>query len=423
MIQTNPNSVSPWRPLLPPEAAERALRVVEEIAAGLRSRSASSSRETGPSLAGGTAGLALFFSYLDQAWPGEGYDDLAMELLEQAVTATAEGPLPPSLYSGFSGVAWTMEHLRNRLYEDEDGEDAGEEVTKALVEHVGLTPWRGHYDLISGLVGFGVYALERLPRPGGEECLRRVVARLSETAVHGPQGITWLTGPELMPERDLELFPAGNYNLGVAHGMPGVIALLGLAQTAGVECRPLLDGAVAWLLAQKLPPGSGSVFSYSVGAGVEPKPTRVAWCYGDLGIAATLLVAGRAVGERDWEREAAAIARQVAERTLEDSGMQDGGICHGAAGIAHLFNRLHQATGDPALAAAARQWIDQTLALRQPGVGIGGFQMWVPNEERDLGWRDEAGLLTGSAGVGLALLAAATGVEPEWDRVLQISPV
>ena len=423
MIEPRPQSPSPWRPILPPESAGRALRVAEEIAADLRSRLAASSRDMSPSLAGGAAGLALFFSYLDPARPGEGYDDLAMELLEQAVTATAESPLPPGLYSGFSGVAWTMEHLRGRLYEDEDGEDAGEEVATALVEHVGLTPWRGHYDLISGLVGFGVYALERLPRPGGEECLRRVVARLSETAEHGPQGITWLTGPELMPERDLEMFPAGNYNLGVAHGVPGVIGLLGLAQTAGVECRSLLDGAVAWLLAQKLPPGSGSVFSYSIAAGVEAKPTRVAWCYGDLGVAATLLVAGRAVGERDWEREAVEIARLAAGRALEDSGMQDAGICHGAAGIAHLFNRLHQATGDPALAAAARRWIDQTLALRQPGVGIGGFQMWVPNEERALGWRDEAGFLTGSSGVGLALLAAATEVEPEWDRVLQISPL
>src|SRR5437763_7560647 len=165
MSEPRPNSVSLWRPILSPEAAERALRVVEEIASDLQSRLASSSLATGPSLAGGTAGLALFFSYLDQARPGEGYDDLGMELLEQAVTATAESPLPPSLYSGFSGVAWTMEHLGGRLYEDEDGEDAGEEVATALVEHVGLTPWRGHYDVISGPVGFGVYALERLPRP------------------------------------------------------------------------------------------------------------------------------------------------------------------------------------------------------------------------------------------------------------------
>jgi hypothetical protein len=36
----------------------------------------------------------------------------------------------------------------------------------------------------------------------------------------------------------------------------------------------------------------------------------------------------------------------------------------------------------------------------------------------DLEWRPESGFLTGSAGIGLALLAATTPVEPEWDRVL-----
>ncbi|MFY9822628.1 MAG: lanthionine synthetase C family protein [Thermoanaerobaculia bacterium] len=390
----------------------------------MKSRIAASSLGVSPSLAGGESGLALFFSYLDQARPGEGYDDLAMELLERSIQATAENPLMPSLYSGFSGVAWVLEHLAGRLYEEDDGsEDAGEEVTAAMVEHVGLTPWQGHYDLISGLVGFGVFALERLPRPGGEECLRRVVARLSELAERGPHGVTWLTGPELMPQEEGEKHPAWSYNLGVAHGVPGVISLLGLAQRAGIESRSLLDGAVEWLLAQRLPPGSGSVFGYSVAADAVPGPSRIAWCYGDLGISAALLVAARAVSEQDWEAKALELARQTAERSLKDSSVIDAGICHGAAGVAHLFNRLYQATDDPVLAEAARRWIDETLALRRLDEGIGGFRSWAPNEEKELGWRDEPGFLTGAAGVGLALLAAATAVEPEWDRVLQVSPV
>jgi len=74
------------------------------------------------------------------------------------------------------------------------------------------------------------------------------------------------------------------------------------------------------------------------------------------------------------------------------------------------------------LAQAARRWIDETLALRR-GEGIGGFLSWAPNEEKEIGWREEPGFLTGAAGIGLALLAAATAVEPEWDRVLQVSPV
>jgi lantibiotic modifying enzyme len=422
MTESRISAPPPWSPLLPPADAERAVKVAEEIAADVQSRLATASLEIGPGFPAGAAGLALFFSYLDKARPGKGYDDLAMELLEQGITEMADKSMSPTLYGGFSGVAWVVEHLRGRLFEDEDGEDAVEEVFKALVKLVGLTPWRAQYDLISGLVGYGVFALERLPRAGGEECLRRVVARLSELAEHGSQGTTWLTGPDLMRPEDIEMYPTGNYNLGVAHGVPGVIALLGLAQAAGVECRALLDGTVAWLLAQKLPPGSEAVYTYNVSPGITP-PARLAWCYGDLGIAASLLVAARAVGERSWEAEAVAIARRAAERTnMKEAGMVDAGICHGAAGVGHLFNRLHQATGDPVLGEAARHWIQQALALRRD-VGIGGYQMWVPNDEQELAWQDEPGFLTGATGVGLALLAAATAVEPDWDRVLQVSPV
>src|SRR4029077_2078430 len=304
-IQDTPSA---WSPILSPEAAESPLRVVDEIADDLRAAADQPLPQEqtwlrrGPSLAGGDAGLACFFTYLDAVRPGRGYDDLAMQLLERAIEGTGVMQAPPGLYSGFSGVAWTLEHLRGRLYEDDAEEDPGEEVASALVEHLGLTPWRGQYDLISGLVGFGVYALERLPRPGGRESLERTVARLGEIAERPAAGqVTWRTGPELLIDRELVNFPDGNFNLGVAHGVPGVIGVLARACAAGVDGRELLDGAVAWLLAQKLPPEESAAFSYNIAPGVEPRAPRLAWCYGDLGIAASLLMAARAVGEASWE--------------------------------------------------------------------------------------------------------------------------
>jgi lantibiotic modifying enzyme len=418
---------SSWSPILSPEAADRALRVVEEIAADVRRSTEEQQPEEptwlrrGPSLAGGDAGEAYFFTYLEQVRPGRGFDDLAMALLERAIEATGSLQAPPGLYSGFSGVAWTLEHLRGRLFEDDGEEDPGEEVIAALIDHVGLSPWRGHYDLISGLVGFAVYAVERLPRSGGRECLERIVARLAETAERRPDGgVTWLTEPDLMIDRDLEVYPRGNYNLGVAHGVPGVIGVLAQACAAGLDARDLLDGSVAWLLGQRMPEGTGSAFPYNVApGGGEPKPTRLAWCYGDLGIAAALLMAARTVGEESWEREAVEIARGAAARLdTKVAGVVDAGICHGAAGAGHLFNRLYQATGDPVLREAALFWIEQTLGFHKPGKGVGGYEMWTVGEGLELDWRSDPGFLTGSSGVGLVLLAAASAVEPEWDRVL-----
>jgi lantibiotic biosynthesis protein len=417
-----------WRPILPVEAAERILDAVEGMAADILkifSKEPGTPQEVwtrrGSGLAGGSSGLAFFFHYLAEARPERGHDETALDLLERAIEGTAELQAPPGLYGGFSGVAWTLEHLRGRLFEgDGGGEDPGEDVASVLSDFLGRTPWRLDYDLISGLVGYGVYALERLPLSGGAECLRKVVARLSETAETRPEGISWRTTPELIRPQDRETYPEGNFNLGVAHGVPGVIGFLGEACAAGmeIEARPLLDGAVAWLLAQKLPPEAGSVFGYSTAPGHEPSPARLAWCYGDLGIAASLLLAARAVGQEKWEREALEIARACAARAPEASGAVDAGICHGTAGISHLFNRLYQATGDPALREAALFWLERTLELRKPGQGVGGYAMYVPDAQGTMGWHGDPGFLTGTAGVALALLAAATPVEPEWDRVL-----
>ena len=58
--------------------------------------------------------------------------------------------------------------------------------------------------------------------------------------------------------------------------------------------------------------------------------------------------------------------------------------------------------------------------MRRPEGGIGGFfALDVVNDERR--WVADPGLLTGATGIGLALLAAITPVEPAWDRILLVS--
>ena len=112
------------------------------------------------------------------------------------------------------------------------------------------------------------------------------------------------------------------------------------------------------------------------------------------------------------------MALRAAIRPFAGSGVRDACLCHGAAGVAHLFNRLYQATGEEPLAAAARVWFEHTLAYRQSGLGVGGFRSWSSDLSGVSGWRNDPGFLEGAAGVGLALLAAVSPVDPEWDRLL-----
>jgi len=50
---------------------------------------------------------------------------------------------------------------------------------------------------------------------------------------------------------------------------------------------------------------------------------------------------------------------------------------------------------------------------------MAGFQTYLPpNDESPGVWVEKAGFLIGVAGIGLSLLAAVSGVEPAWDRML-----
>jgi hypothetical protein len=315
-----------------------------------------------------------------------------------------------------------MRHLEGRVFNWNGGSSTAE-VDRVLRAYVRRPGWVGEYDLVSGLVGLGVYALERVPAPAAIGCLEGVVDRLAEIATRRAGGITWLTPRDLLPDWQRKQSPRGYYNLGLAHGVPGVIVVLGAACAAGIrprKARKLLDGAVAWLLRQKRTGDSGSRFSSWSGFRSKRESCRAAWCYGDPGVAAALLNAARSVGEPEWERKALKIARGVA-RSVGEAGVVDAGLCHGAAGLGHLFNRMYQATGDEDLGEAARFWFERTLEMRQPGRGIGGFRAMAARENGTRYWEDEEGILTGASGIALALLAATTSVEPEWDRMLLLS--
>jgi len=122
--------------------------------------------------------------------------------------------------------------------------------------------------------------------------------------------------------------------------------------------------------------------------------------------------------EVPWDREALAFARRSAGRGCADSGAVDPGLRQGAAGIAHLCNRLFQATGEEPFAAAARAGFGRVLETRRPDEGIGGFAVRLLDSRHRPVWTGDPGFLNGAAGIGLALLAAISSVEPAWDRLL-----
>jgi lantibiotic modifying enzyme len=410
-----------WRPILDGALRTRALASVQAIAADLEKHPA----EGAPWYPMQLAEQALFNAYLGFADLGERHFDLSSQFLERAIDAVAETPMRPSLYSGFVGVAWVLEHLQSHELSsvEEDGSedtDPNEQVDEVLREYLSDGPWNETYDLISGLVGIGVYLSDRMPRPIAKEGFDHVVSHLTRLAKPMESGVTWWTPSEqLMPETRKE-YPQGHANLGVAHGVPAAIVLLAEAgaSNVGSGAAALFSRSLSWFLSQRSSDSTESNFGYNFAAGRQWQPARAAWCYGDPGIAAALLGAARRLNDGGLEREALEIGLRAALRPAESCGVVDAPLCHGAAGLGHLYNRIFQATGDRRFLDAALRWVESALEMKRDGEGIGGYQTWRPGEG---GWTSDRSLLAGATGVALALLAAATPVEPSWDRLLLAS--
>jgi lantibiotic biosynthesis protein len=389
------------------------------------------------SLGEGHAGLALAHHYLAASFPKRPHAREAQRSLERAVVSLTDSPVPTSLFGGIPGVAWTIEHVRRHGQHVTSGSSAGSgemnegdplvDVDEALLSALDESTWEGPFDLLSGLGGLALYFLERLPRSTAAVALGRVVHHLDALAVRfssgeaAGDGVAWRSA-----------FAQGKgvrrgFNLGMGHGTPGLIPILAAIVESKVHAPAapvLLAGAVRWVLRQRHAEDEAQFAGWIDEHGADAGPfkgARSAWCYGAPGIAVALLAAGTALGEASWNQSALEIAERAAERPVEACEVSDAGLCHGAAGLGHLYHRIHQSSGERFAAEAARRWFDIALGMRDPARGVGGFSSVRRDRRGSLRPQRDASFLTGSAGIALCLASALGGIESQWDRVLGIS--
>lgn len=370
-----------WTPLLTGELAERARAKAREIAIA----HAGTVKATQPD-------RVLFWAYTSAVFDEAFANDAYGAAIDDLVLALRRGAPRLGLFGGLANAGWVLSHTLDA----DDGADALGAIDEALLGVLAVEPWRGAHDLIEGLAGFGVYFLERIDHGAGDrarEGLARVVMHLDRTATKTEHGATWHTPLSLLPPAFANDYPEGFYDCGIAHGVPGIIGVLARAAAHVDAAEPLALDARRWIEAQR---ANGRFPGKLVGAGLaEHEEPRTAWCYGDPGVALGLWSANAAFGGAITDPLELALASM--RRDVKTARVVDSTVCHGAAGLGHMCNRFFHASGQSAFADEARTWYARAIDMPIP---------------------DEPAFLDGSAGVGLALLAAITSSEPAWDRLL-----
>jgi len=393
-------------------------KILQEISLSLDSFT----KETAfPGLLGGYMGAALFFAYYYQLTGKQKYLQKVHQLLERSVQDMGETALPLSHCSGIAGMVWNIQHLIKAGFVNEDGmDDVFEEVDEVLGQQMLRALQEGQHDFLHQGLGIALYFLERDPHPQAKHYLAALVSTLESTAVKTSAGISWqdhLTG--------LGGRPAGEvtFNMGLAHGVPAIISILGMIYQKGIapaQTSDLIRKGISWILKAENSPEEGLTALYPVltDAGHQAltgKQSRLGWCYGDLGIATMLLNAGISLQDNTYQEKALQIFHHtLSHRDSKNGNVHDACLCHGSAGIAHIYRRAWLQTKDPALLTGATYWLQETFKMNTHKDAPAGFRFYGKDA-----YENSYGILEGVAGIGLALMAALDeDTDPLWDRCI-----
>ncbi|AZQ75100.1 lanthionine synthetase [Streptomyces luteoverticillatus] len=415
----------------------RAADVVATVARRLADPAVEAARDVSAfraaSLGDGAPGIALLHAELARTDPAHRTAAQAWLRHGAALAARATAPGPQGLYGPVAALSFALhraaagpaarDHLARQVA-GIAGARAGREERR-VAERLGCADFTA-YDVISGQAGLGAHLLE-LGGPA-EAAVARLVRALTSLArpvrVDGwllPGWWVALAGDSYRPVDPAE----GHANLGMAHGLPGPLALLALAWRQGVRVpgqRAAITGFAEWLLVRRRTDGAGSWWPGQLASGpARPGAGPPSWCYGTPGIARALQLAGLALGVPRWQEAGVEALRAALSRaaSAEAEPSAEAGLCHGVAGLLQTTWRVARDSGDAELAGhlpgLAARLLDLVDGERPFGFADAPGER--PPEEHP------GGFLTGAAGAALALHTFATDTAPatRWDRALLLA--
>ncbi|OJJ18870.1 hypothetical protein BKI52_25200 [marine bacterium AO1-C] len=376
------------------------------------------------------AAQSLLYAYasLFDASQADKFAQGAVEALEEFMQVNSEIAHAEVAMAGkYLGAAWLLQHLVNiEILDPEDAEmlsDLDDMIEASLVQN----SQHKNYDTLYGLVSKGIYYLERLPHADSARTqLEQIVTSLDQTAIK-ENGFTYWQDHFTIDE---EYQHHVRYNLGLAHGIPGIISFLAKAfqnEILPEVSKTLLEQSVTWLVQQELEDQPECFPLTIIEGAANERQGRLAWCYGDLCIVVALMHASKALDQDQWKQKAIAIALQTTQKaTPQEAGvhlspqdnLMDAGFCHGGGGIAHMYRKLYQATQEEAFQQAADHWLNLLVTQYQENEAQEHYKrMKVNPDTKEPYWVEDYSFLEGYAGIAMVMLGFLDNENnTDWER-------
>jgi len=335
-------------------------------------------------------------------------DKLLYELIEKKVSHT--------FCSGLSGILYGIDFLRLNNFVDIDIEDVEPLFNDYIIAKTDLDIQNNHHNFMHGALGAGLYFIKK--RSHLEE-INKLIEHLYQTAEKDKVGnrICWKSSLGLSGKR--------GYNIALSHGISSIILFLSRIKQADI-IHPYLDellkGSVNYVLSQEIDYNTYGCY-FPCQSKEKPGKSRLAWCYGDLGVAYALWRAGKVTHNENWKNKALEVFIFSANRrSILDTMTQDAGICHGTAGIVMFFNRIYKETNLTLFKEVTDYWIKETLNYASfKEDGLVGYRTYGHDKNMEEELNPDYPPLTGIAGIGLVLLTHLHTDQPQWDELFLLS--
>jgi len=373
--------------------------------------------EKNPGVLNGQAGYALFYGWYASYSGQEAYAQKAQECMERAFDTVENEQTGFDLGNGVTGIALALLALVQKGIIEANPVEALEGLDAFMMQ--AFTHVLPHnYDYLAGALGPAFFFLNFKELPGRAAHIERCVEGFA-AHLHWQKEMAWLVSQDHHRPGHTVINPS------LSHGMGALIIWLAQVVKEGLGGRKAqmqLKGLVAFIRSLAQPTEGGAnryVYPNMVSDTEGPVPGRLAWCYGDMGIAHALWLAGQALQDAELQNHGLAVMLHNAQnRDPEKDLVVDADLCHGAFGLGHNFNRYYHLTGHKELQEAALYWMETGLKMDTHDQGLAGYSHYYGQR----GWHNNYGLLEGIAGIGLSLMAAMQGNQaPSWDRVLLLS--
>ena len=203
-------------------------------------------------------------------------------------------------------------------------------------------------------------------------------------------------------------------DISLSHGISGIIVVLTKILECGIATVTLPDiiySAVKYVIHQKYEQPKGSLYpNLSLESEARSTFSRLAWCYGDIGIANMLHKVNQHLPNSTYRQEINQILSYTGKRLSQESTLYDGyAICHGISGILYILYKFKYVYKYDAISETTVQYWSIILYSELSEKTV--QQMTIDNVQT--GW----GLLQGISGIGMVLLSLKYGYF-DWDECL-----